>query len=757
MKEPTTFLDFWQLGFKRLVPIIPPKAPISERSSLFKRVGTPGDSRGKAVGIRGRDGAWRGFDWLPYEADEEDLRRWQSDGAGVGIKTGKGLIALDADTLDANHARTIRDIVERHIGRTPIRVGRFPKALYLVRVSEPLAYTRVEFGKLNEKGRLTDRVEILSDNRQFVASGIHPATGNPYHWPRGIVPCDELPVFPSAAILALMSELHHALPAATPLITEGSSTSTVDQETLKGDLDKVRKAVELIPNTGSAFASREDYLNFGYAVKAALPDNPDEAFELFSDWCERWTDGENDPEVIEADWRRMRGPYRRGANWIYELAERHAPEKFSRAEIFFSPIEDSTTETSAFDIAAKREAAADREESERLEPIAWINPQDWHGVEPPPRKWIVDGMVPDGEVTLLTGRGGVGKTLLAQQLATCVSKGLAFLGHETVECKVMAFLCEDAPDELHLRQQQINNTLALDMQDIAPNLRIASRKFMDNLLASFDRNTGTMKRTAVWKQFCEDAKAWGAKLVIVDTIADTFGGSEIDRSQVRQFVQACLGKLAQEIGGACLALGHPSKSGESTGDGTSGSTAWHASVRSRLYLEHAAKDGSGPLRRLSNKKANYGPAGDVMVLRWSRGAFELVSAKHVPSSAEGEGQTGVQGMAAAIDDAIIAGVATLEAAGAQMSLARNSPYWAVTVLRMQAAELLGAYTKEEVEEGLNRALKAGRVREAVVGRKADRKPRLGLSVVPFLQKLTSEDTPKRMSDDDGNTGGDVFH
>src|SRR5690606_35556149 len=143
-----------------------------------------------------------------------------------------------------------------------------------------------------------------------------------------------------------------------------------------------------------------------------------------------------------------------------------------------------------------------------------------------------------------------------------------------------------------------------------------------------------------WHQLVDDAKAFGAKLVIVDTIADTFGGSEIDRAQVRQYVQACLGKLAQEIGGAVLALGHPSRAGESSGDGTSGSTAWHASVRSRLYQEPATKDGSGPMRRLSNKKANYGPAGDAFMLRWARGAFEVHSAKRsAVDDAGGSGST----------------------------------------------------------------------------------------------------------------------
>jgi RecA-family ATPase len=56
-------------------------------------------------------------------------------------------------------------------------------------------------------------------------------------------------------------------------------------------------------------------------------------------------------------------------------------------------------------------------------------------------------------------------------------------------------------------------------------------------------------------------------------------------------------------------------------------TAWSNSVRSRLYLERI-KEGDGKeidsdLRVLRVKKANYGPVGLELRLRWSNGAFIL--------------------------------------------------------------------------------------------------------------------------------------
>jgi hypothetical protein len=46
-----------------------------------------------------------------------------------------------------------------------------------------------------------------------------------------------------------------------------------------------------------------------------------------------------------------------------------------------------------------------------------INPAEWEGLPIPPREWIVPGYIPHKTVTLLSGDGSVGKSLLALQLA----------------------------------------------------------------------------------------------------------------------------------------------------------------------------------------------------------------------------------------------------------------------------------------------------------------------------------------------------
>lgn len=90
------FARLWALGYRRLVPIVPPLAELSPTSSLAKHP----KCRGKAVGICSPAGKWLGFNWHQHETVEADCARWCAMGAGVGMKTGHSLVALDIDTLD---------------------------------------------------------------------------------------------------------------------------------------------------------------------------------------------------------------------------------------------------------------------------------------------------------------------------------------------------------------------------------------------------------------------------------------------------------------------------------------------------------------------------------------------------------------------------------------------------------------------------------------------------------------------------------
>lgn len=325
------FRKLWDLGYHRLVPIVPPGAPVSDRSSLAKRIEAGDDARGKVPGVRWPDGRWSGFDFVAHESAETDLDRWAAMGAGVGIKTGDGLALIDADTLDEANAKLIKETIERIIGHLPVRVGRYPKAGYPIRIEGAFQYCRVEFGERDDKGRLRDRVEVLYEGRQFVCDAIHPATLKPYRWYPAIPALADIPIVPAAKIHELLEALRQVLPAASALVKEGAQ-SAVNQDSLRAPADLIRRAVEAMPNSSDAFPTRESYLKVGYAIKSATLDEPDEGLAIYSDWCARWAEGDNDPRTVEADWRRMKPPFRVGAPLIFSLAEDTSGGAFHAAE-----------------------------------------------------------------------------------------------------------------------------------------------------------------------------------------------------------------------------------------------------------------------------------------------------------------------------------------------------------------------------------------------------------------------------------------
>ena len=65
---------------------------------------------------------------------------------------------------------------------------------------------------------------------------------------------------------------------------------------------------------------------------------------------------------------------------------------------------------------------------------------------------------------------------------------------------------------------------------------------------------------------------------------------------------------------------HPSLAGIATDTGLSGSTAWHNSVRARMYLKAAPGDDIA-LRVLECKKNNYGPVTATVLVRWKDGVY----------------------------------------------------------------------------------------------------------------------------------------
>jgi len=241
-------------------------------------------------------------------------------------------------------------------------------------------------------------------------------------------------------------------------------------------------------------------------------------------------------------------------------------------------------------------------------------------VQPAAKVFAIERVAPAAEVTLFTGPGSAGKSLLGQQLATAAAAGLPCLGLSVRPGPAIYLTCEDDPDQLHWRQHHICAAMGAPMASLAGKLHLVSlRGALDNALGTFEAD-GTLKPADAYRRLVATIRATGAKLAFLDNVAHLFTGNENDRGQVTRFVNL-LNRLAGETGAAIVLLGHPNKSGDSY----SGSTAWLNAVRSQFTIDHD-RDGEGNVldqdaRVLSIGKANYARKGDAVRFRWHEWAF----------------------------------------------------------------------------------------------------------------------------------------
>jgi RecA-family ATPase len=237
------------------------------------------------------------------------------------------------------------------------------------------------------------------------------------------------------------------------------------------------------------------------------------------------------------------------------------------------------------------------------------------------REWAVHDRIPLKNVTLLSGDGGVGKSLLSMQLAAAHVLGRDWIGYAPERGPVLYYSAEEDADEICRRLESIAVHYGTNRRELNDRgLTVVSRAGMDAVLGSPNRNTGHVEPTILFSQLQGMAVHIRPALIVLDTAADCFAGNENDRSQTRQFV-TLLRALAMESGAAVILVSHPSVYGTNSGSGLSGSTAWHNSVRARIYFTAVESDDGVTRRKVEFRKNNYGPAGNTMTVRWQNGVF----------------------------------------------------------------------------------------------------------------------------------------
>ena len=370
--------------------------------------------------------------------------------------------------------------------------------------------------------------------------------------------------------------------------------------------------------------------------------------------------------------------------------------------------EETTENTTAeSEDATATEPAIEAKTEVKEAPLTFIRLTDWHDQPMPERKWVVLNRVPLNSVTLLSGEGSVGKTILSLQL--CVATVLArdWISAMPDPGPVVAICCEDDADELHRRLDAIVRHYGASFADLV-DLYVLSLAGRDTLLAT-PRRDGLIMPTKLFARVRDAATTIKPRLILLDNSADVFGGNENDRAQVRQFIGMLRG-LAMAANAGLLLTSHPSLTGIATGTGLSGSTAWNASVRSRLYLKRAttAKDEEPDpnLRVLEVMKSNYGPVGETMMLRWKDGLF-------LPTPAAG----GLEKLAREhkVDELFLMLLNCWNEQGRNVSEKHKANSYAPGRFAEEPEAKADHVSKRELAEGMERLFRANRIRSESYG------------------------------------------
>ena len=177
--------------------------------------------------------------------------------ASVGLRCGH-LVGLDIDILDPDLAHQAQALAFERLGQTLIRIGQYPKRLLLYRTTTPFAKIK------------TGKIELLGLGQQFVAFGLHPATGRPYEWVTGDSPLDvaldDLPAIDKASVAAVLAEMEPRAARLTVtrvqsgLIQQGLASATHAQQVPMAQVrDPVRDATGLVKDGRDGWLSSIAY------------------------------------------------------------------------------------------------------------------------------------------------------------------------------------------------------------------------------------------------------------------------------------------------------------------------------------------------------------------------------------------------------------------------------------------------------------------------------------------------------------------
>jgi hypothetical protein len=161
--------------------------------------------------------------------------------------------------------------------------------------------------------------------------------------------------------------------------------------------------------------------------------------------------------------------------------------------------------------------------------------------EPPPVRWLVDQLICRGDIHLLLGEPGIGKSWLTMALCLGVINGTDWLGHEVTEPGRVLYIDEENPPDLIFdRLRRLGLT-----PEGARNLR-----YLNNEGILLDRHAD---------ELLDEALEFAPSLIVLDSLTRFHTGDEDKAGTMATLYNTALKPLARETGAAVVVLHHAGK------------------------------------------------------------------------------------------------------------------------------------------------------------------------------------------------------
>lgn len=493
-----------------LLPVVSnPNAELSEHTRITELGKVPSRyHEGKVVGFPG---------WPKHQATDREVARWlQESDYGICIQT-RRMRAIDIDIKDPQRAQEVEEMVVLTLGQMPTRRrSNSGKCLLMFEME----------GEFRKRVIKTEHgiVEFLANGQQFIAIGTHPS-GVRYSWDGG------LPAKPPTLRREEFEATWEGLAAVFGL-PGGSSEERAGM-------------VPPVPRLASDMADPDVvWLHENGWVKGFSPDGRVDIRCPWEDGHTPGTGGDTSTSYFPAGV----GGFQQG-HWrcLHASCAKRTDGDFVRETgLGASDFEAVTQE----EIDAARAAAQLKDEAIAKAKQARFTPQPWHTfTSGPAPTWIVHGVLPQAELTVIYGETGSGKTFKALDLVGAVARGVDWRGRKVKQGRVVYIVAEGAGGfrkrvQAYAQAHSVDpESMQLDVIAETPNLIAEDHKALAAAIGS-------------------------ASVIVVDTLAQTTPGADENSAEGMGKALAHCKALHRATGALVVLIHHSGK------DAARGARGW---------------------------------------------------------------------------------------------------------------------------------------------------------------------------------------